>query len=98
MGFSIVSNFNNLKRKKILTKNPSNLITTNQLKWQLLRAVLLANVDESLILSESFNLLPIKADPRAILSIRKMKNERQLSTLTTSCTSSNSLKIALFKH
>ena len=37
----------------------------------------------------------IKADPGVIHEYKRLRNERQLSILTTSCTLGNSLKIAL---
>ena len=43
----------------------------------------------------SFTLSAIKADPRAIHEYQRLRKERQLSILTTSCTSGNSLRIAL---
>ena len=49
----------------------------------------------NLYLIGSSTLSSIKADPRAIHEYQRLRNERQLSALTTSCTSTNSLKIAL---
>ena len=43
-----------------------------------------------------YHTLPaIKVDPRVIHEYKRLRNERQLSTLTTSCTLGNSLKISL---
>ena len=50
---------------------------------------------DNLYLVGSFILSAIKADPKAIHEYQKLRNEGQLSFLTTSCTSSNSLKMAL---
>ena len=50
---------------------------------------------DNLYLIVPFTLLAIKADPRAIHEYQKLRNERQLSTLTASYTSGNSSKIAL---
>ena len=50
---------------------------------------------DNLYLIGSFFLSVIEADPRAIHEYQRLQNERQLSTLTISCTSVNSLKIAL---
>ena len=50
---------------------------------------------DNLYLIGSFTLSAIKADTRAIHEYQRLQNERLLSTLTTLCTSGNSLKIAL---
>ena len=50
---------------------------------------------DNLYLIGSFSLSAIKADPRAIHKYQRLRNEGQLSFLTTSFTSSNSLKMAL---
>ena len=53
---------------------------------------------DNLYLIGSFTLSVIKADPRAIHEYQRLRNERQLSTLTTSSTSGNYLKIALLNN
>ena len=50
---------------------------------------------DNLYLIGSTTLSANKADSRAIHECQRLRNERQLPTLTTSCTSGNSLKIAL---
>ena len=50
---------------------------------------------DNLYLIGSFTISAIMADPRANHEYQRLRNEKQLSTLTTSCTSGNSLKIAL---
>ena len=52
---------------------------------------------DNLYLIGSFTLLAIKTDPRAIHEYQRLRNDGQLSLLTTSCTSSNSLKMALLR-
>ena len=58
-------------------------------------ALIRVTSSDNFYLIGSFTLSDIKADPRAIYEYQRLRNERQLSTLTTSYTSGNSSKTAL---
>ena len=58
-------------------------------------ALIRVTSSDNFYLIGSFTLSAIKADPRAIYEYQRLRNERQLSTLTTSYTSGNSSKTAL---